>query len=126
MFHFTQENHFAFNSMLYAPIPEILIFIQITTNESHDLHYNELKQLIETNFTHEKEKQKYISFFKELKIEYIKYFVFQWMTDKIYDYSINLTGNQTETVNLKNSRQFQIYSFHHQLLKTIEEKRKLK
>ena len=58
MFHFTQENHFAFNSMLYAPIPEILIFIQITTNESHDLHYNELKQLIETNFTHEKEKQK--------------------------------------------------------------------
>lgn len=85
MFHFTQKNHFAFDSMLYAPIHQTLFFIQITINQSHDLHYNELRQLIETNYTHEKDKQKYISFFKQLKIEYIKSFVFQWMTPKFMD-----------------------------------------
>lgn len=85
MFNFTQKNHFAFDSMLYAPIHQTLFFIQITTNQSHDLHYNELIQLIETNYTHQKDKQKYIRFFKELKIDYIKSFVFQWMTPRFME-----------------------------------------
>ena len=126
MFHFLQTNNYGFDSLFYDGDAELMVLIKITIDQSHERPYEKLIGFIEQNPTFDSYHEKYYRFFGKLKKTLVSTFVFQWMTDKIYDYSINLTGNQTETVNLKNSRQFQIYSFHHQLLKTIEEKRKLK
>ena len=42
MFHLEQQNHYAFDSMLYDSTQKLLVLIQITINKNHDIYYDEL------------------------------------------------------------------------------------
>jgi len=124
MFHFMQTNHYAFDSLFYDGNTQMIALIQITINPAHKLPYEKLIGFIEQNPIVHEYHEKYFRFFGNLKNHLVSTFVFQWMTDQISDYSMNHTGNQIEVFHLADSREFQIYCVHHQLLKAIAENRK--
>ena len=90
LFHFIQSNHYYIDSMLYDGWSKTLIFFQITMNEKHAIHYEELIDLISNSVGYQAltDKQKpypikYINFFSALKRgKLVKTFYFQWLTHK--------------------------------------------
>ena len=74
LFHFYDPTHFAFDSMLYDGDQKILVLIQITINKDHDIHYQELMDLInkEENEDKKKENKKGKKGTKKGKPEYIE------------------------------------------------------
>lgn len=78
--------------MVYDGEIQTLIMIQITVDKNHGIHYDKIEKLIKNQDFQlrigEKKDyfKKYKLFFKELtKQNLVKKYVFQWMTNKIYD-----------------------------------------
>lgn len=88
IFHFLQKNHFAFDSMVFDGKSKTLILVQITLNENHDIHYDEIISYIQNNPEEKKihaNKIKYLNFFQDInKFKLVDTIIFQWMTNKKY------------------------------------------
>lgn len=84
VFHFLQQNHFAFDSLIYDGASSSVVLIQITVNKKHDVHYEEIYQFI--NEQPNEKSNKYHKFFQALEENNLAttYF-FQWMTDGKFD-----------------------------------------
>ena len=122
--HFLQSNHFAFDSMLYDGETQILILIQITIDKNHEIHYDKIEDFIKNRPGQLKigEKKdyfsKYILFFKELnKMKLVKKYVYQWMTNKIYDEIIK--NSDKEKKKLEEQTILEIFPFHKDLINEI-------
>ena len=144
MFHFEQQNHFAFDSMLYDSTQKLLVLIQITINRDHDIYYDKLvsyinqeEQVIKLSKKGEKEEKireekknsgkmgeeqelrkeenKYQKFFCQLNNEdFVNTFVYQWMTKAIFKEIESKT--KKNLIILKDKRPFWIFCHHRQLL----------
>jgi len=125
LFHFLQFNHYGFDSLLYDGNTKMMVLFQIAIDRLHDLPYENLISFIEKKSENSFFK-KYINFFGKLDQEMVSIFVFQWMTNKVYE-SIRIRS-EDKIKNLKyvflDSRIFQIYCHHPDLLKEIEEHQK--
>lgn len=119
MFHFLQPNHYGFDSLLYDGDAKLMVFIQITIDKSHSLPYETLMEFIEKKSTNKQHLKKYIDFFEKIEKDLASTFIFQWMTNKVYEEIENRT--EKNQFNLSDSRTFKIYCYHKQLIKKIEE-----
>ena len=87
VFHFLQQNHFAFDSLLYDGTTETVVLIQITINRNHTEQYEKLYQYINLKPNQNEEPlDKYHNFFILLfQSNLVQTYMFQWLTDKIYE-----------------------------------------
>ena len=147
MFHFEQQNHFAFDSMLYDSTEKLLVLIQITINRNHDIYYEKLisyinqeepvrkfskkgekEEKIEEEKKHsekmgeeplkEEKKNKYQVFFCQLNKDLVMNFVYQWMTKEIFQEIEYRT--KFNDITLKDGRHFKIFCQHKQLLEKLK------
>ena len=122
--HFLQSNHFAFDSMLYDGKTQTLIFIQITIDKNHKIHYDKIENFIKNKPAQlkiEKKKEyfkKYIIFFEELnKMKLVKKYVYQWITNQIYYELINNSDKKKE--NLEDPTFLEIFPYYKDLINEI-------
>ena len=120
LFHFLQPNHFAFDSMLFDGKNKTLVFFQITINEDHEIHFNQIKDFINCQPEKIKHKEKYISFFSEVKKQnLVTSYFFQWLTNKKYDAIIKKSKDFNE---IDKGTTFWVYPFDERLIDQIEKK----
>ena len=83
-FHFLQNKHFAFDSLIYDGITQTLVLIQITINPNHECHFESIYQFItEKEEPTNENMNKYQIFFMQLsELNLVKSYIFQWMTNK--------------------------------------------
>ena len=86
IFHFSQTNHFWFDSLLYDGLSKTLVFIQITINKQHSNHYDDLYDSITKEKVEESKNNKYFHFIRNLiDKDLVRTWVFQWITDRKYE-----------------------------------------
>ena len=87
VFHFLQQNHFAFDSLLYDGTTETVVLIQITINRNHTEQYEKLYKYINLKPDQNEEPlDKYHNFFIQLdQSNLVQTYMFQWLTDEIYE-----------------------------------------
>ena len=122
VFHFTDQTHLAFDSMIYDGKTKSLIMIQITKNENHNLKFTQLNGVIklkadkaQTQFKNVP--KKYYDFFKTICDEdLVEHYYFQWLTSEKFPKLIEKIGKKLKTIkNLK----FKNSSYYDPLLEQI-------
>ena len=96
IFHLTQSNHFAIDSMIYDGKTKALVLIQITLNPQHKIPFQQINNFITGEKNKQKigrikkqneekkekdDKKKYYNFFKEMREKHlVDRYYFQWLT----------------------------------------------
>ena len=124
VFNFLQNNHFAFDSLIYDGASSSVILIQITVNKKHDVHYEEIYQ-----FINEKPKDKlnkYHNFFNALEENKLaKTYFFQWMTNEKFTEIIDKTDKFKKNIQKRKPRarhELFIDNYSETLLEFLEKK----